>query len=175
MGANPAEVRNGPRGGLRILAPHQDLAFALVSSLTSEQRVQGHDPTAPTAGILQRGEPTLEPGDVGVSAAGLSDSQRALLMKLVETYMRTLQPSVASEEMQRLQAAGAEKLRFQWQGNLDPSHRHYYTIQGPTLVIEFDRVGDAEDANHIHAVLRDPVRDFGLDLLGEHYRDSHQP
>jgi hypothetical protein len=173
VGANPAEIRNGPRGGLRIMAPHQDLAFALVSSLTAEQLTLAHDPTSPTAGILQRHEQTLEPGEVGVSASVLTDSQRHLLMSLVETYMRSLQPSMASEEMARLESAGTEKLRFQWQGDLDPSHRHYYTIQGPTLVIEFDRVGEREDANHIHAVLRDPARDFGVDLLGEHYRENH--
>ena len=38
FGANPAEVREGPRAGLRVLAAEEDLGRDLVSSLDPEQR-----------------------------------------------------------------------------------------------------------------------------------------
>jgi hypothetical protein len=38
MGTNPAEVREGPRKGLRVLAAEEDLARELVKSLNKSQR-----------------------------------------------------------------------------------------------------------------------------------------
>src|SRR5262249_22182822 len=38
LGANPAEVRKGPRQGLRVLAAEEDLARKLVKSFDTEQR-----------------------------------------------------------------------------------------------------------------------------------------
>src|SRR5512132_509680 len=38
FGDNPAEVREGPRAGLRVLAAEEDLARDLVESLTAEQK-----------------------------------------------------------------------------------------------------------------------------------------
>jgi tetratricopeptide (TPR) repeat protein len=51
---------------------------------------------------------------------------------------------------------------------------HYYRIQGPTFVVEYDNTQNG--ANHIHTVWRDFSGDFGRDLLSEHYRtsDHHQ-
>jgi hypothetical protein len=40
-------------------------------------------------------------------------------------------------------------------------------VQGPTFLIEYDNTQN--DANHIHSVWRDFGRDFGRDLLTEHY------
>ena len=42
---------------------------------------------------------------------------------------------------------------------------HYYRVQGPTFLIEFDNSG----GNHIHTVWHDFEGDFGRDLLREHY------
>jgi Protein of unknown function (DUF3500) len=43
---------------------------------------------------------------------------------------------------------------------------HYYRLQGPRLLIEYDNT--QRKANHAHSVWRDPSADFGLDVLGEH-------
>jgi hypothetical protein len=48
---------------------------------------------------------------------------------------------------------------------------HYYRIQGPTFLVEFDNTQNR--ANHIHQVWRDFKGDFGRDLLAEHYRREH--
>jgi hypothetical protein len=31
-----------------------------------------------------------------------------------------------------------------------------------------------DDANHVHTVWRDPARDFGADLLRQHYERDHR-
>ena len=44
--------------------------------------------------------------------------------------------------------------------------KHYYRVQGPTFLIEFDNTQN--NGNHIHSVWRDFDSDFGRDLLREH-------
>jgi hypothetical protein len=63
-----------------------------------------------------------------------------------------------------------ERIRFAWMGGVLRGERHYYRLQGPTFLIEYDNTQN--DANHIHAVWRDFDGDFGVDLLEEHYRSS---
>ena len=77
---------------------------------------------------------------------------------------------MAQKRLEALRAAGLGKVKFAWMGALERGKRHYYRIQGPTFLIEYDNTQN--DANHIHAVWRDFNGDFGVDLLSEHYRTS---
>jgi hypothetical protein len=78
--------------------------------------------------------------------------------------------ALAQQRVERLRAGGLDRIRFAWMGGLNRGDRHYYRIQGPTFLIEYDNTQN--DANHIHAVWRDFDGDFGVDLLGEHYKNS---
>jgi hypothetical protein len=51
---------------------------------------------------------------------------------------------------------------------MEPGQPHYYRVQGPSFLIEYDNTQN--DANHAHTVWRDFTGDFGDDLLREHYR-----
>ena len=62
-------------------------------------------------------------------------------------------------------------LHLAWAGSLEPSRPHYYRIQGHRLLVEYDNT--TRDANHVHTVWRDPVGDFGMDVLGAHRRHEH--
>ena len=64
------------------------------------------------------------------------------------------------------QAGGLDKITFAWAGRVEPGKKHYYRVQGPTFLIEFDNVQN--NGNHIHSVWRDFQGDFGRDLLREH-------
>jgi hypothetical protein len=59
---------------------------------------------------------------------------------------------------------------FAWAGGLEPGDGHYYRVQGPKFLLEYDNTQN--DANHIHAVWRDLEDDFGEDLLRKHYDES---
>jgi hypothetical protein len=63
-------------------------------------------------------------------------------------------------------------MTFAWAGPDAPGRGHYYAIRGPRLLIEYDNTQDG--ANHIHSVWRDPLNDWGQDLLAEHYRTAHR-
>ena len=60
---------------------------------------------------------------------------------------------------------------FAWAGVEQRGGPHYYRVQAPTFLIEYDNTQN--NANHIHSVWRDFNGDFGLDLLAMHYQASH--
>ncbi len=62
-------------------------------------------------------------------------------------------------------AGSAAALHFAWAGGGERGEPHYYRVQGSRLLIEYDNTQNR--VNHIHSVLRDPVGDFGADLLAE--------
>ena len=69
--------------------------------------------------------------------------------------------------MNQLHEAGMHKIRFGWAGGTEVGEPHYYRIQGPTFLIEYDNVQNS--ANHVHTIWRDFDGDFGRDLLKDHY------
>ena len=57
--------------------------------------------------------------------------------------------------------AALDAVHFAWAGSVAPGERHYYRLQGPRLLIEWDNT--QRNVNHAHAAWRDPEADFGLD------------
>ena len=98
---------------------------------------------------------------VGIAASQLSEAQRAQLVKLIEVYARTFERSLADARMARVREGGVENLRFGWAGR-PPRPPHYYRVQGPRFLIEYDASQDG--GNHIHTVWRDFNGDFGREL-----------
>ena len=167
MGANPAQVRSGPRTGLRVLAAEEDLARRLVKSFSSSQRDRAViAPDAPDD-ILTGTERRPRVGAYeGLSASEMSRSQRDLLRRLILEYAGNVQD--AEERMAKIDAR-FDELHFAWAGGVEPGDRHYYRIHGPTVVFEYDNTQNG--ANHVHAVWRDMEDDFGADLLKRHYEE----
>jgi len=78
FGTNPAEVREGPRAGLRVLAGEEDLGRELVASLTADQQKTAIvDPKAP-GDILtsNKRQAAIEGQPSGISAAKLTGHHR---------------------------------------------------------------------------------------------------
>ena len=93
-------------------------------------------------------------------------------MDVIEEYTNAQPTQVAQARLERLHAQPMEQIKFAWMGKIEKGERHYYRIQGPSFLIEYDNTQD--DANHIHSVWRDFNGDFGEDLLAAHYRNfSH--
>ena len=110
---------------------------------------------------------------IGIEASKLTAKQRELLMKVVDTYVGAMADDVAADRMATLKKAGLEKIAFAWAGEAERGKKHYYRIQGPTFLIEYDNTQN--DGNHIHSVWRDFNGDFGRDLLREHLKGQpHQ-
>jgi hypothetical protein len=94
--------------------------------------------------------------------------QRELLLKLIDVYTGYMPADVAAERTAKLKKAGVEKIAFAWAGETERGKKHYYRLQGPTFLVEYDNTQN--DGNHIHSVWRDFNGDFGRDLLREHLR-----
>lgn len=173
FGANPAEVRHGPRKGLRALADEEDLGRALLESLDGEQRQ--------TAVVSPRAYPdiltaasrkaALEGRPSGLPAAKLDARQFERLAALLEEYAGNVPGDLAAARRERVRRAGRD-LWFAWAGEAARGRPHYYRVQGPGFLVEYDNTQNS--ANHIHSVWREFEGDFGLDLLEEHYRTSHR-
>ena len=107
----------------------------------------------------------------GIAASGLDRRQFDLLAALVGGFVRRLPDDVAGAQLHDLERAGMDRLTFAWAGGIAPGERHYYRVQGPTLLIEHDNTQG--NGNHIHSAWRNPADDFGDDVLAAHYRAHH--
>jgi hypothetical protein len=171
FGANPAEVREGERKGLRALAGEEDRGRDLILALDEKQRaVAIFDQKAPTD-ILTLAKIKADPlKPEGVPAGQMNDRQQGLLGKLIDEYLGRMPQDVAEERSKKMREAGFDKIYFGWAGGVNKGDPHYYRVQGPTFLVEYDDTQN--NANHIHSVWRDFNGDFGDDLLREHYQTS---
>jgi hypothetical protein len=164
FGANPAEVKSGPRQGLRTLPEAEDQARKLSDSLDNDQRQIALQ--AKQFPEIQEAKSAAHPGNpVGLAAEKMTDKQRSLLKELIESYTGRMPSEVAASELARLKDAGLEKVYFAIaREDNKPGHPYTYRVQGPTFVIEFLNVqSDSANnpANHIHSAWRDLPGDFG--------------
>jgi hypothetical protein len=165
LGANPATSRLVGPGVLRPLAAEEDLGRELLASLAPDQRATAVLlPEAPDD-ILQTNRPTVDAGPPeGLAAARMLPQQRELLLGLLRQYLGRLPDPVAATETERVTGDALEAVHFAWAGGPEPGQPHYYRVQGPRLLIEYDNVQNG--VNHVHSVWRDPLGDFGQSSKG---------
>ena len=167
FGANPAEVRKGPKKGLRVLAPEEDEARKLLASLDARLRAAAVIDTRTYGDIVTRASDRVSPlENKGVEARALDAAQQAQLRKVIEVYADSFEPALRAARLARA-SEGFDAIRFAWAGATERGKPHYYRIQGARFLIEYDASQD--DGNHVHTVWRDFDGDFGRDLLREHH------
>lgn len=170
LGANPARVPRGAHQGLRVLGREEDQGRAFLLSLSAEQRRRATiSPEAPADIITRTSRRVTLRQLEGLPAAEMTDEQRAALVRLIEVYAHNFQPALARAHLERIRGAGVERLHFAWAGGDRPGQSHYYRIQGPTHLIEYDNRG----GDHVHTVFRDLAHDFGESHLARHLRKDH--
>ena len=171
-GTNPAVVRSGRYTGRQVLKLESDLGFTLVNSLTIQQmRIAVIAQKAPSDIITGNQRKAELQEQNGLRFSEMNDQQKKLFMRLLEVYVKNYQLGFSKRLMEKIEAAGIENLSFAWAGSLQPGAGHYYRIQGPMLLIEFDNTQN--NANHVHTVVRDLTNDFAEDILREHYKKEH--
>jgi Protein of unknown function (DUF3500) len=106
----------------------------------------------------------------GVPAGEIDAEQREMLRALLATYLDRA-PAELSPLQRYDDEAALDAVHFAWAGSIAPGEPHYYRLQGPRLLIEWDNT--QRDANHAHSVWRDPTSDFGLDVLARHRAAHH--
>lgn len=172
LGANPGEVRTGPRAGLRVLAEEEEAGRTLVKHLNDDQKSLAILPGDAPADILTEAKRTIEPLTPGGLAAGtMTAEQRSLLRDIISVYLNRARPELAAAEWKQIEDAGFDAVHFVWMGGVERGQPHYYRVQGPTFLLEYDNTQN--QANHPHAVWREFKGDFGRDFLGEHLKKDH--
>jgi hypothetical protein len=161
FGANQAEVRQGPRQGLRTLAEREDRALRLVQALDEGQRKTAV--FAEKAPSEIRAANTPQPpteAAAGIAYADLRDDQKTMLRALIESYAEDMPLEVGKAWLDEIYRAGTNAVAFAWAGAPDRTGGHAYRVQGPTFLIEFNNTQNA--ANHIHSVWRNMLGDFAI-------------
>lgn len=195
FGSNPAEAPLGHVGTLRPLAGEEDLARELVHDLDEAQRATAVIAAVAPSDIIMTNRPQviedvlpvsapetmgLEIAEAlrytaapkGLAAKGMKTGQRELLTALIQQYINRMPDEIAEIETKKLAQQRLDAVHFAWAGGLERREPHYYRLQGPELLIEYDNTQN--DANHIHSVWRDPADDFGARLLTQHYAQAHK-
>jgi hypothetical protein len=172
LGANPAVVLTGPEKGMQVLKDETELGFELLHSLDAKQKEKAVINTEAPADIITgttRKAMINEPR--GIVYSELNSSQQKIFIRLLSIYIHRYTPVFATDMMNEIMDAGLSSLRFAWAGAEQggPGNPHYYRIQGPTVIIEYDNTQN--NANHVHTVVRDLKHDFGGDQLLEHYKN----
>jgi hypothetical protein len=170
-GANPAEVKDGPQKGQRTLGLLEDTARTLVTGLDAAQKKTAVFTDVALNDIVTENALDISPlSPAGLKASAMTPPQRDQLMKILDAYAGLMAADIAADRMTKIKIAGVDNITFAWAGSLERGQKHYYRVQGPTFLIEFDNTQN--DANHVHSVWRDFRGDFGRDLLREHLRTS---
>jgi hypothetical protein len=172
FGSNPATVPRGPQEGKQILKLETDLGFQLVNSFSDDQlKIVKFSDTAPREmfTLAEREATPLEPK--GLSYSDMTSAQQKMLLSLLDVYVKNYAFGFSNRLMKKIQDAGIENLSFAWAGSMQPGAGHYYRIQGPMLLIEYDNT--QTNANHVHTAVRDLTDDFAYDILKEHYAREH--
>jgi hypothetical protein len=170
FGANPAEVRQGTKAGLRALATEEELGYELLRSLDATQRqVAIIDPKSPNDILTANTREAAIQADRGLAGSQMTAAQRATLLKLIEAHAGAQTAAIARDRLARVKDSLAD-VKFAWMGGTEKGEGHYYRVQGPSFLIEFDNTQN--NANHIHQVWRDFKGDWGRDLLAEHYKSA---
>ncbi|MRG46467.1 DUF3500 domain-containing protein [Chitinophaga sp. SYP-B3965] len=172
MGANPAIVPDGPKKGLQILKEESVLGFQLLNGLDAEQlKVALVAETAPADIITGNKRTAWLQDPPGLSYSKLKPAQQQLLKKLLAVYIDRYTKLMADILWKEIETAGWDQLHFAWAGGKEWGIGHYYRIQGPTFIIEYDNTQNK--ANHVHTSFRDLKNDFGEDMLKQHYDKAH--
>ena len=169
FGTNPAHVREGSRAGERVLVLEDVLPRSLIASMTdAHRRAAITSDEAPSDILTTSDRKAGIQENNGVAFGDLSRGQQDILWALIEEYAEAQPAAVAAERLDKVKKAGLDGIRFAWLGSLKDGEPHYYRVQGPTFLIEYDNVQNG--ANHVHSVWRDFDGDFGRDMLAAHYR-----
>lgn len=174
MGSNPAIVLAGPQKDREIFKTETAMGFALLHALSPEElRKAITDSIAPGEIVTAASRKAMIATPAGIRYNELQPAHQQLLLQLLKLYINRYTNLFADNMLKEIQAAGLNQLWFTWAGNTEHvlGKPCYYRIQGPTIIIEYDN--SQNNANHIHTVVRDLKKDFGGDLLLEHYRQSH--
>jgi hypothetical protein len=151
--------------GLRAMDREEAAARELVRSLDDAKRATAIFQDRTLTRHVTWNAVDVKPLDpVGLAYGDMGRDQQALVNEILRTYTEVLPGTLGTFHLDRITEAGIDALRFGWAGATEPRRPHYYRIQGPTFLLEYDC--SRNGGTHIHSVWRDFTHDWGYPLLG---------
>ena len=173
IGTDPSEVKSAKYAGLRVLSKEEDYGFLLINALSTSQQAKAILKQNTPKDIITHPNSSQRITDYyGIAAREFDDSQKELLKLLIQEYVHNFEHQKAHQLFDKIMKSGIDNIYFAWIGSLQNNKPHYYIINGPDFLIEYDNVGFQNDGNHIHAILREKDNDFGQDMLKQHYLEA---
>jgi hypothetical protein len=169
IGTDPAEYPDTEYAGWRVLGQEEDLGIKLINLLTpAQQKKATMNRAVPGDIITAAGSGKRLVEDWGIRGADLNATQKGLMQYIIREFIFNLEYDKAIVEYEKILKAGIDKVYFGWIGKYNEKDPHYYVLNGPTFLIEFDNAS----GNHIHAIWREKGNEFGEDLLRKHYQNE---
>lgn len=174
IGTDPAEMSITQYAGWRVLGQEEDLGLALIHMLTPAQQKKATMNQEVPGDIITGAETGKRLIDYwGIKGSELTNEQKAAMQYIIREYVFNMEYEKASEEYAKIVKAGIDNIYFGWIGPYDEYKPHYFVLNGPTFLIEFDNAGGPRgSANHIHTIWREKGNEFGEDVLKKHYRQE---
>ncbi|MFC0878548.1 DUF3500 domain-containing protein [Saccharicrinis sp. FJH2] len=174
LGTDPAEVHTTKYAGLRVLSKEEDYGFQLINALSEDQQaIATLSRDVPADIITSPNSSQRLTTYEGIKASDLTSDQQEYLKYIVTEYMNNLEHDKAREYLDKFYKTGLDSIYFAWIGSYVAQKAHYYVINSPGFIIEFDNMGFRQNGNHIHSIWREKGNDFGEDILKEHYLEDH--
>jgi hypothetical protein len=150
--------------GLRAMPREEDAARELIRSLTGPARDKAMIQSNTLTQHVTQNRPEVSPlNPVGIPFTELATDQQGLVLEILQAYLGVQPDPTAASMFERIQRGGFDLVRFGWAGNMEPRRPHYYRIQGPTFLLEFDN--SRNSGTHVHSVWRDFEQDYASHLL----------
>ncbi len=160
VGTQPVKFQLGQQT-VEPMKTEIDAAFLLSNSLSEAQFKQAL--LGPKRGQLRAGpgRDGVIPPKQGVSCKSFDEQQRSHLMMLIAAWVGNMPRVHAVQRMQEIEAE-IDQMYFSWQGFRKTGSDVSYSIQGPSLLIEFAYQDLGHDPlNHLHTQYRNLKNDYG--------------
>jgi len=180
LGTNPGQVKADTKHvgdefpglvGFELLDVEDGLGRTLAKSLTAEQRkagfIPGETPKDVITGNKQRADGIIK--HKGIAFSALTIEQQKMAAQIILEYVGRARADFAGQEMEAIGKLPADEVFFGYNGGTEAGEAHYFSIQGPTFLLEFANFQNG--ANHVHASWRDLKKDFGYDPLAAHAKE----
>ena len=105
----------------------------------------------------------------GIAFSALTVEQQKMAAQIILEYVGRARADFAGQEMEAIGKLPADEVFFGYNGGTEAGEAHYFSIQGPTFLLEFANFQNG--ANHVHASWRDLKKDFGYDPLAAHAKE----
>lgn len=171
IGTDPAEMPFTEYAGWRVLGEEEDLGLRLIRMLTPDQQKKATMSSAVPGDIITGAESGKRLIDYwGIKASEMNTQEKEVLQNIIREYVFNMEFEKATEEYNKILKAGINNIYFGWIGPYEEKQQHYFMLNGPTFLIEFDNAGGPrKEANHIHTIWREKGNEYGEDVLRQHY------